>query len=68
MDWILFGVYAVAIAVGVAAFGLTWDALRAVNAGLASIGAIITLWLISDAIKGRIESYYESKFKPKTDK
>jgi hypothetical protein len=68
MDWILFGVYTVAIAVSIAAFGVTWDALRALNAGLASIGAIITVWLISDAIKGRIENYYESKFKPKTDK
>lgn len=68
MDWILFGVYTVAVAVGVAAFGFTWDALRAVNAGLASIGAIITVWLISDAIKGRIEGYYESKYKPKTEK
>lgn len=68
MDWILFAVYAIAAAVSVAAFGLTWDALRALNAGLASIGAIITAWLISDAIKGRIEGYYESKFKPKTEK
>lgn len=68
MDWILFGVYTVAVAVSIAAFGLTWDALRALNAGLASIGAIITVWLISDAIKGRIEGYYENKYKPKTEK
>ena len=68
MDWILFAVYTVAVAVSIAAYGVTWDALRALNAGLASIGAIITVWLISDAIKGRIEDYYESKFKPKTDK
>jgi hypothetical protein len=68
MDWILFAVYAIAAVVSVAAFGLTWDALRALNAGLASIGAIITVWLISDAIKSRVEGYYESKFKPKTEK
>ena len=68
MDWTLITVYAVSVAVGVVVFGAFGDALRAVNAMLAALGAIITGWLIVNEIRDRLAAHYEKRFAPKKDK
>lgn len=65
MDRTLIAVYAVAAVAAVVAYSSWEDGLRALNAGLATLGAVITAWLIVDEIKGRIEKYYEKQFAPK---
>lgn len=65
MDKTLIVVYAVAALAAALAYGNWGDGLRALNAGLAALGAVITVWLIADAVKGRIERYYEKQFAPK---
>lgn len=68
IDWTLITVYAISVAVGFAVFGALGDALRAVNAMLATLGAIITGWLIVNEIRDRLAAHYEKRFAPKKDK
>ena len=68
IDWTLITVYAVSVAVAVVVFGAFGDALRAVNALLATLGAIITGWLIVNEIRDRVAAHYEKQFAPKKDK
>jgi urea transporter len=68
LDWTLITIYAIAVAVAVVVFGAFGDALRAVNALLATLGAIITGWLIVNEIRDRLEAYYQKRFAPKKDK
>lgn len=65
MDKTLIVVYAIAALAAALAYGNWGDGLRALNAGLAALGAVITVWLIADEVKGRIERYYEKQFAPK---
>ena len=67
MDKTLIVVYIIAALAAALAYGNWGDGLRALNAGLAALGAVITVWLIADEIKSRIEGYYEKRFTPKKD-
>jgi hypothetical protein len=57
-------VYAIATVVGVGV-ALTHSVLEGIVGGFATLGGVITAWILFDTVKGKIEGFYEKKFAPK---